>query len=52
MVGLNPDTMFTHLDKYQIKVDKMPRFSNIFERAEPMMPGLGMTVAGSLLTAN
>lgn len=44
--------MFTNLDKYQVRVHKMPRFSNIFDRAEPMMPGLGMTVAGSLLAAN
>lgn len=30
----------------------MPKFSNVFERAEPMIPGLGMTVAGSLITGN
>lgn len=30
----------------------MPKFSNVFERAEPLIPGLSMTVAGSLLAAN
>lgn len=30
----------------------MPKFSNVFERAEPIIPGLGMTVAGSLITSN
>ena len=28
----------------------MPKFSNIFERAESIMSGLPMTVAGSLLS--
>ena len=30
----------------------MPKFSNVFERAEPIIPGLGMTVAGSLIAGN
>lgn len=30
----------------------MPKFSNVFERAEPIVPGLGMTVAGSIITGN
>jgi hypothetical protein len=30
----------------------MPKFSNVFERAEPIIPGIGMTVAGSLIAAN
>jgi hypothetical protein len=27
----------------------MPKFSNVFERAEPIIPGIGLTVAGSLI---
>lgn len=30
----------------------MPKFSNVFERAEPIVTGLGMTVAGSIITGN
>lgn len=30
----------------------MPRFANVFERAEPIIPGLGMTVASSLIASN
>ena len=30
----------------------MPKFSNVFERAEPFIPALGMTVAGSLMGSN
>lgn len=30
----------------------MPKFSNVFERAEPIIPGLSMTVAGSLIAGN
>lgn len=52
MIGLDPDTLFTNLDKYKIRVDKIPKFSNVFERAEPIIPGLGMTVAGSLIASN
>jgi hypothetical protein len=44
--------MFSNLSKYKIQVDKMPKFSNVFERAEHIIPGLGMTVAGSLITGN
>ena len=28
---------------------KIPKFSNVFERAEPMMPGVGMTIAGQVI---
>lgn len=48
MIGLDPEKLFTTVDKYRIRIDTMPRFSNVFERAEPVMPGLGMTVAGQL----
>lgn len=30
----------------------MPKFSNVFERAEPIIPGLSMTVASSLINNN
>lgn len=30
----------------------MPKFSNVFERAEPILPGLGMAVASSLIVGN
>ena len=52
MIGLEPEKMFTNLNKYKIQIDKMPKFSNVFDRAEPIIPGLGMTVAGSLITGN
>jgi hypothetical protein len=46
IIGLEPEKFFTNVDKYRICIDKMPVFSNVFERAEPLIPGLGMTVAG------
>jgi len=52
MIGLEPEKLFQSLDKYKVRVDRMPKFSNVFERAEPIIPGLGMTVAGSLITTN
>lgn len=30
----------------------MPKFSNVFDRADPLIPGLSMTVAGTLLQSN
>ena len=51
-IGLDPNSLFQNIDKYIVRVDKMPKFSNIFEKAEPMLPGMSMTVAGSLLTGN
>lgn len=30
----------------------MPVFSNVFERAEPILSGINLTVAGSLLAGN
>ena len=52
VIGLEPEKLLHTLDKYKVRLDRMPKFSNIFERAEPIMPGLGMTVAGSLISAN
>lgn len=46
MIGLDPEKLFQTVDKYRIRIDTMPKFSNVFERAEPIIPGLGMTVAG------
>jgi len=28
----------------------MPKFMNVFDRADPIIPGLSMTVPGSLIT--
>jgi hypothetical protein len=46
VIGLEPEKMFTSLNKYKIQIDKIPKFSNQFDRAEPILPGLNMTVAG------
>ena len=52
VIGLEPEQLLQSLDKYKVRVDKMPKFSNVFERAEPIIPGLGLTVAGSLISGN
>lgn len=52
VIGLEPEKLFQTLDKYKISIAKLPKFSNVFERAEPIIPGLGMTVAGSLIAGN
>jgi hypothetical protein len=46
VIGLEPEKLMTSLDKYKVQINKMPRFSNVFERAEPMMPSVAMTVPG------
>jgi len=52
VIGLEPEKILQSLEKYKIKLNQMPKFSNVFERAEPIIPGLGMTVAGSLINAS
>ena len=52
VIGLEPEKLFENVQKYCIRGDRMPKFSNVFERAEPIVTGLGMTVAGSLITGN
>ena len=47
MIGLEPEKVFKSLDKYVVKVHKMPTFSNCFDSYESFVPGLG----GSNLTA-
>ena len=46
VIGLDPEQLFSHLDKHRISINKMPKFSNVFDRAEPMLPAVRMTVAG------
>ena len=49
VIGLEPEKLFASLDKYKVKVNKMPKFSNVFERAEPMMPSVALTVPGQVI---
>lgn len=46
VIGLEPEKVFKSLDKYVVKVHKMPKFSNVFDSYESFVPGLG----GSNLT--
>jgi len=46
VIGLEPEKVFKSLDKYVVKVHKMPVFSNTFDSYESYVPGLG----GSNLT--
>lgn len=45
-IGLEPEKLSTMLDKYKVVVSKIPKFSNIFERPEPMQSNVNMTSAG------
>jgi hypothetical protein len=49
VIGLEPEKLFTTLDKYKVQISKMPKFSNVFERAEPIMPNVSMTVPGQVI---
>lgn len=49
VIGLEPEKLFASLDKYKVQVNKMPKFSNVFERAEPMMPSVALTVPGQVI---
>jgi hypothetical protein len=49
VIGLDPELLFRQLSKYKVDVNKMPRFSNVFDRAEPTHPAIRMTVAGQTL---
>lgn len=49
VIGLDPELLFRQLSKYKVDVNKMPRFSNVFDRAEPSHPAIRMTVAGQAL---
>jgi hypothetical protein len=40
VIGLEPETLFKTLDKYKVQVNKMPKFSNIFESYQSYVPGL------------
>lgn len=40
MVGLEPEKLFEKIPKYKIQVGKMPKFSNIFDSVDSVMPGL------------
>ena len=46
VIGLEPEKVFKSIDKYVVKVHKMPVFSNVFDSYESFVPGLG----GSNLT--
>ena len=48
MIGLEPEKVFKSLDKYLVKVHKLPKFSNVFDSYESFVPGLG----GSNLTTS
>ena len=48
VIGLEPEKVFKSLDKYVVKVHKMPTFSNVFDSYESFVAGLG----GSNLTQN
>lgn len=49
VIGLEPEKLFHDLDKYKVNLKRMPKFSNVFERAEPMMPSVEMTVPGQVI---
>lgn len=49
MIGLEPEKIFFELEKYKIDYKKIPKFSNVFERAEPMMPSVAMTIPGQVI---
>jgi hypothetical protein len=40
VVGLEPELLFDKIPKYQIQVDKMPKFSNTFDSVDSVMPGI------------
>lgn len=39
VVGLEPEKLFGQLDKYKVQVNKMPKFSNVFDSYESFVPG-------------
>lgn len=47
VIGLEPEKVFKSLDKYIVRVHKMPTFSNCFDSYESFVPGYG----GQHLTA-
>lgn len=41
VIGLEPEKLFTRVDKYKVQVSRMPKFSNTFDNYESFIPGLG-----------
>lgn len=53
VVGLEPEKLFSQLDKYRVQVNKMPKFSNIFDSYETFVPGqLSATSAAAAVSGS
>jgi len=47
VIGLEPEKLFKTLDKYRVRVEKMPKFSNVFDSYESFVPGMGGSATAS-----
>jgi hypothetical protein len=41
VIGLEPEKLFGKLNKYKVQVNKVPRFSNVFDSYESFIPEMG-----------
>jgi len=39
VIGLEPDKLFDQIPKYKVQIGKMPKFSNVFDSIDSIIPG-------------